>query len=135
LAKISWYPTAQSALPVGRPLLGPGQALLPPSSGLERGLGITLIWVFDDRQRRRPGIRVRFAAWRQGTDPVGDRPGGCRQASTVGWDRYAGIDGAVIGMRTFGASAPLKALAAEFGFTAHAVVQAARERIAATAAG
>jgi transketolase len=52
----------------------------------------------------------------------------------VGWDRYAGIDGAVIGMSTFGASAPLKALAAEFGFTPGAVVRAARERIAAVTA-
>jgi transketolase len=41
------------------------------------------------------------------------------------------MDGAVIGMRTFGASAPLKALAAEFGFTPDAVVRASRERIAA----
>jgi transketolase len=56
------------------------------------------------------------------------------QASTLGWDRYVGIDGAVIGMRTFGASAPLKALAAEFGFTPDAVVRAARDRIAAVAA-
>jgi transketolase len=56
------------------------------------------------------------------------------QASTVGWDRYVGMDGAVIGMRTFGASAPLKALAAEFGFTPDAVARAARERIAAVAA-
>ena len=56
------------------------------------------------------------------------------QASTVGWDRYVGTGGAVIGMRTFGASAPLKALAAEFGFTSDAVVRAARERIAAAVA-
>jgi transketolase len=56
------------------------------------------------------------------------------QASTLGWDRYVGSDGAVIGMRTFGASAPLKALAAEFGFTPDAVVRAARDRIAAVAA-
>ena len=55
------------------------------------------------------------------------------QASTLGWDRYVGIDGAVIGMRTFGASAPLKALAAEFGFTTDAVVRAARDQIAAAA--
>jgi transketolase len=56
------------------------------------------------------------------------------QASTLGWDRYVGTDGAVIGMRTFGSSAPLKALAAEFGFTPDAVVRAARDRIAAAAA-
>jgi transketolase len=57
------------------------------------------------------------------------------QASTVGWDRYVGIDGAVIGMHTFGASAPLKTLAAEFGFTSDGVVRTARERIAAVTAG
>jgi transketolase len=56
------------------------------------------------------------------------------QASTLGWDRYTGTDGAVIGMRTFGSSAPLKTLAAEFGFTPDAVVRAARDRIAAVAA-
>ena len=56
------------------------------------------------------------------------------QASTLGWDRYVGADGAVIGMRTFGASAPLKSLVTEFGFTPDAVVRVARERIAAAAA-
>jgi transketolase len=44
------------------------------------------------------------------------------QASTFGWERYVGAKGAVIGMQTFGASAPLKALQQEFGFTADHVV-------------
>ncbi|MGH2590144.1 MAG: transketolase [Actinomycetota bacterium] len=48
------------------------------------------------------------------------------QASTLGWDRYVGPNGAVIGMDTFGASAPLKALQTKFGFTPEAVVSAAR---------
>ena len=52
------------------------------------------------------------------------------QASTLGWDRYVGLDGTVIGMRTFGASAPLKALLTEFGFTPEAVLAAAREQVA-----
>ena len=39
------------------------------------------------------------------------------QASTFGWERYIGTSGRVIGMHTFGASAPLKALQQEFGFT------------------
>jgi len=52
------------------------------------------------------------------------------QASTLGWDRYVGLDGTVIGMRTFGASAPLKALLTEFGFTPEAVLAAAREQAA-----
>ena len=39
------------------------------------------------------------------------------QASTLGWDRYVGDGGAVVGMHTFGASAPLKQLLTKFGFT------------------
>jgi transketolase len=38
------------------------------------------------------------------------------QASTFGWERYVGSAGRVIGMTTFGASAPLKALQRKFGF-------------------
>lgn len=39
------------------------------------------------------------------------------QASTLGWARYVGLTGSSIGMETFGASAPLKALQQKFGFT------------------
>jgi transketolase len=49
------------------------------------------------------------------------------QASTFGWAQYTGAKGRVIGMHTFGASAPLKDLQKKFGFTTDAVVQAARE--------
>lgn len=52
------------------------------------------------------------------------------QASTLGWERYAGSEGAVIGMSTFGASAPLKELLTKFGFTPEAVVEQARAQIA-----
>jgi transketolase len=51
------------------------------------------------------------------------------QASTFGWARYTGLTGQVIGMRTFGASAPLKELLKEFNFTAEAVVAAARSQL------
>ena len=51
------------------------------------------------------------------------------EASTMGWHRYVGIDGAVIGMNTFGASAPLKALQTKFGFTPDKVADAARHQI------
>jgi transketolase len=47
------------------------------------------------------------------------------QASTLGWDRYVGAHGGVIGMRTFGASAPLKGLQRKFGFEPEHVVCAA----------
>jgi transketolase len=51
------------------------------------------------------------------------------QASTFGWHRYVGTTGEAIGMRTFGASAPLKELQKKFGFTAEAVVAAARRQL------
>ena len=49
------------------------------------------------------------------------------QASTFGWERYVGAQGRVIGMQTFGASAPLKELQRKFGFEPDHVVAAARE--------
>ena len=52
------------------------------------------------------------------------------QASTFGWAAYVGPLGEVIGMKTFGASAPLKALQTKFGFTPERVVAAARETLA-----
>jgi transketolase len=51
------------------------------------------------------------------------------EASTLGWHRYVGTDGAVIGMHTFGASAPLKDLQTKFGFTPDKVADAARHQI------
>jgi transketolase len=49
------------------------------------------------------------------------------QASTLGWDRYVGPRGQIVGMHTFGASAPLKEVQRNFGFTPERVVEAARE--------
>jgi len=51
------------------------------------------------------------------------------QASTFGWSKYVGDTGQSIGMRTFGASAPLKQLVQKFGFTVENVVEAARDQI------
>jgi transketolase len=80
-------------------------------------------WELFDRQPQEyrdqvlpPAVRARVAV---------------EQASTLGWDRYVGDGGAVIGMHTFGASAPLKQLLTKFGFTPERVAQAARERVAA----
>jgi transketolase len=51
------------------------------------------------------------------------------QASTFGWSQYVGSKGQIIGMHTFGASAPLKELQKKFGFTPDAVIQAARDLV------
>jgi transketolase len=50
--------------------------------------------------------------------------------SVIGWDRYAGPTGAIIGMHSFGASAPIKDLMQKFGFVPAKVMQAAKAQIA-----
>jgi len=62
-----------------------------------------------------PGVKARLAV---------------EQASTFGWSRWVGPAGAVIGMHSFGASAPLKELQKKFGFTVEKVVETARTLIA-----
>ena len=59
-----------------------------------------------------PGVKARVAV---------------EQASTFGWERYVGDTGQVIGMKTFGASAPLKELQKKFGFEPENVVAVAKE--------
>jgi transketolase len=49
------------------------------------------------------------------------------QASTFGWERYVGTSGRMIGMRTFGASAPLKELQRRFGFEPSRIVETAKD--------
>jgi len=53
------------------------------------------------------------------------------QASTFGWERYVGEKGRVIGMHTFGSSAPLKELDRKFGFEPDRIVDVVKEQIAA----
>jgi len=50
-------------------------------------------------------------------------------ASAFGWERYTGSKGKIVGMRTFGASAPLKDLLKKFGFTVENVVAAAKQSL------
>ncbi len=59
-----------------------------------------------------PGLKTRIAV---------------EQGSELGWDRYVGADGRVIGMKTFGASAPLKELQRKFGFEPEKIVAMAME--------
>jgi transketolase len=49
------------------------------------------------------------------------------QGSVLGWAQYVGPRGRVIGMKTFGASAPLKELQRKFGFEPERVVADAME--------
>ena len=62
-----------------------------------------------------PGVKARVAV---------------EQASTFGWERYVGMAGRIIGMHTFGASAPLKELQKKFGFEPNQIVAAAKEQLA-----
>ncbi|RJS13879.1 transketolase [Corallococcus sp. H22C18031201] len=52
------------------------------------------------------------------------------KASTFGWERWVGISGSVVGMRSFGASAPIKDLQKKFGFTVENVVKTAKDTLA-----
>jgi transketolase len=61
-----------------------------------------------------PGVKARVAI---------------EQASTFGWERYVGETGRIVGMHTFGASAPLKELQKKFGFEPEEVVTAAKEQL------
>jgi transketolase len=51
------------------------------------------------------------------------------EASTMGWERYVGSDGTIIGMETFGQSAPFKDVEKEFGFTPDQIAAKAREAL------
>lgn len=80
-------------------------------------------WELYDRQSQEyrhavlpPAVRARVAI---------------EMGSTLGWHRYVGDGGAVVGMHTFGASAPLKQLLAKFGFTPERVSDEARRCLAA----
>ena len=57
------------------------------------------------------------------------------QAAALGWDRYVGLAGEVIAMRTFGASAPIKALETKFGFTTDHIYKAAKAQVSRARAG
>lgn len=50
-------------------------------------------------------------------------------AGSLGWERYVGMDGLIIGMKGFGASAPSEQLYEHFGITAEAVVEAVRAKL------
>jgi transketolase len=50
--------------------------------------------------------------------------------SALGWDRYVGSAGAIIGMHSFGSSAPIKDLMKKFGFTPEKVLAAAKDQLA-----
>ena len=56
------------------------------------------------------------------------------QAATTGWERYVGATGTSIGMNTFGASAPLKALQSKFGFTPARLIAAVKGQLATSGA-
>ena len=79
--------------------------------------------VFEYHCRKHPGYREKVL-------PPGVRARvSVEQSSTFGWERYVGSDGHMIGMRTFGASAPLKELQKKFGFSPEQVVLAAKQQI------
>jgi transketolase len=90
----------------------------------ERGIGAAVVsmpcWELFDRQSK----EYRSAVLGEGTVRVA-----VEALGTFGWERYVGLDGAVIGMSGFGASAPAEKLYEHFGITARAVADAAVTRL------
>jgi transketolase len=122
--------------PNGRPqvlLLGTGSEVALCVAAYEalaaEGIGARVVsmpsWeVFERFCRQHPGYRESVLP------PAVTARVSVEQAATFGWERYVGPTGRMIGMHTFGASAPLKELQKKFGFTPGAVVAAAKEQLA-----
>jgi transketolase len=117
----------------GRPdviLIGTGSEVAPclAAAGLleKQGTKVRVVslpsWELFDRQDE---------AYRESVLPKAIRARVAVEAgSPRGWERYAGVDGAMLGMHRFGASAPLKDVMNFFGFTADHIAALAKEQIA-----
>jgi transketolase len=121
--------------PGGRPdvlLLGTGSEVALCVAAYEalaaEGIGARVVsmpsWeIFERYCRQHPGYRESVLP------PEVTARVSVEEAATFGWERYVGTTGRMIGMHTFGASAPLKELQKKFGFTPEAVVAAAKEQL------
>jgi transketolase len=77
-------------------------------------------WEIFDRQDQ---------AYRDEVLPAGPIRVAVEEASTIGWERYVGSDGVILGMTTFGQSAPFKDVEEEFGFTPDQIAAKAKEAL------
>jgi transketolase len=128
---------AQGAYVLAEPAEGPPEVIII-ATGSEVSLAVA---AYEELSTEGVAVRVvsmpscelfdrQPAAYRDSVLPPGVRARvAVEEASTLGWHRYVGTDGAVIGMHTFGASAPLKDLQTKFGFTPEKVADAARHQI------
>src|SRR5665647_699817 len=128
---------AQGAYVLAEPAEGPPEVIII-ATGSEVSLAVA---AYEELSTEGVAVRVvsmpsselfdrQPAAYRDSVLPPGVRARvAVEEASTLGWHRYVGTDGAVIGMHTFGASAPLKDLQTKFGFTPDKVADAARHQI------
>ena len=102
------------------------------ATGSEVGLAMEAAAQLGDKVRvvSMPSTEVferQDAAYRESVLPAACRKRVAIEDGTADfWRKYVGLDGTVIGMDSFGASAPADALFPEFGFTVEHVVQAAK---------
>ena len=102
------------------------------ATGSEVGLAMEAAAQLGDKVRvvSMPSTEVferQDAAYRESVLPAACRKRVAIEAGTADfWRKYVGLDGTVIGMDSFGASAPADALFPEFGFTVEHVVQGAK---------
>lgn len=97
-------------------------------------MGTGGVWGPDGPRCREPSWELfdrQDAAYRESVLPPAVKARvSVEQASTFGWERFAGPSGEIIGMRTFGASAPQQELQKKFGFVPERIAATAREQIA-----
>ena len=118
---ISRWPLRQPAAPVTRLSWAVDFSAIEPISDLGPRVVSMPSWEIFEHQPQAyrdsvlpPNVKARVAV---------------EQGSILGWDRYVGNSGRVIGMNTFGASAPLKELQKKFGFEPNQIVMAAKEQL------
>ncbi|MDH5226954.1 MAG: transketolase [Gammaproteobacteria bacterium] len=103
------------------------------ATGSEVGLAVDAAKLLTDQGRKVRVVSIpctsafdaQDAGYRASVLPAGARRVAIEAGSKETWWRYVGLDGAVVGMETFGASAPAKKLFEHFGFTAANVAKVA----------
>ena len=121
-------PEPQSCIPAIEPIASRGLRTIPPR---ENGGNL-------DVKQLVKGTTVYLPVWTEGAlFSIGDAHfaqgdgevcgSAIEMAATFGWDRYVGPKGIIIGMHSFGSSAPLKDLLKKFGFGPDEVVAAAKK--------
>lgn len=124
------YVLARETSPLQVILLASGAEIHPALAARDQlrqeGVGVRVVsmpcWEFFEEQARDYRDEV--------LPPDCRRRVAIEAAAPFGWERYVGLDGCIVGMNSFGASAPAEELMKHFGFTPENIVVRVRELLA-----